>query len=114
MSPRAPEAFRRDAGLGRLDYSQAPAAVYFVAGTGDRWRIHDCRMVDGRLRPFPTPGAAAAQYRVFVAETGVRKVYTRTKGEIWRLTEAQLDRQLAAAEFLGQLPDFTAADRSAR
>jgi len=108
--PRAPEAFRRDPGLGRIDYRQAPTAVYFVAATGDRWRIHDCRMEGGRLVRFPTPGAEAAEYRVFVAATGVKKLYRRTKGELWRLTEAQLDRQLLASEFLPQDGKFNASE----
>lgn len=113
MSPRTPPTFPPDAGLGRLDYSQAPAAVYFVAATGDRWRVHDCVMEGGRLVRLGSPDNPRAAYRVFVAETGVRKLYTRLKGEVWRLTPAQCDRQLTAAEFLGQTPDFNAADRSA-
>lgn len=91
---------RRDAGLGRVDYSQAPRAVYFVASTGDRWRVHDCRVELGRVARVGLPGMDGATHRVFVAPGGEKKVYRRLPGEVWRETAAQLDRQLVAAQVI--------------
>ncbi len=109
-----PELFPPDRGLGRMDYSQAPAAVYYIASTGDRWRVHDCVMHEGKLRRIGLPGAERATARVFVAESGVRKLYRRLPREIWEATPAHLDRQLTTAEYLPMGPGFTAVERTAR
>lgn len=90
----------RSAGLGRIDYSQAPKAVYYIASTGDKWRVHDCAMIDGKLRRVGLPGAERATSRVFVGPDGVKKLYRRQPREIWEATPAHLDRQLVKAEYL--------------
>lgn len=101
---RAPETFPPDRGLGRIDYSQAPQAVYYIASTGDKWRVHDCAIIDGRLRRVGLPGAEAATSRVFVGPDGVKKLYRRKPREIWEATPAHLDRQLVTAEYLPTVP----------
>lgn len=104
MTSSPPGASRRgdgaNAGLGSIDYSQAPRAVYYVHSTGDRWRVHDCVVEGGRVKRVGLPGAERATCRVFVAATGVKKLYRRLPREIWEATPAHLNRQLASAEFL--------------
>lgn len=113
MMRTPPTLDREDPGLGRIDYSQAPRAIYFVASTGDRWRVHDCVIADGKPVRVGLPATERATCRVFVASTGVKKVYLRRPREVWRLTAAQLDRQLTAAEFLAT-EAFAPQDRTAR
>jgi hypothetical protein len=109
-----PDAFPTDRGLGSIDYSQAPKAVYYIASTGDRWRVHDCVVKDGKPVRIGLPDTEGATCRVFVAATGVKRYYRRLKGEVWRATPAQLDRQLAASEFLATGPSYDISDRTAR
>ncbi len=87
-------------GLGSIDYSQAPRAVYYIDGAGERWRVHDCVFERGRYRRVGLPGAEAATCRVFVSSAGVKRSYTRLRREIWEATEAHLARQLASAGFM--------------
>ena len=49
-----------------------------------------------------------------VPPDGVKKMYTRKPGEVWRLTEAQLDRQLVAAEYLPATGAFISGNTSPR
>lgn len=102
-----------DGGLGRVDYSQAPKAIYYIASTGDRWRVHDCVVRAGKPVRIGLPDSDGATCRVFVAATGVKKLYLRQRGEIWRCTPAQLDRQLMASEFLATTA-FVPEQRTAR
>ncbi len=111
---RTPPTLPPDTGNGRLEYRAGPpAAVYYVAPHGDRWRVHDCVMKGKKLTRVPIESEAATS-RVFVAETGVKKLYRRKPRELWTLTPARCERQLLESEFLGTLPDFNASDRAAR
>lgn len=101
-------------GLGSIDYSQAPTAVYYIASTGERWRVHDCVIRDGKPVRIGLPDSDGATGRVFVSAAGLKRYYRRLKGEVWRATPAQLDRQLAASEFLAMGPSFDVIDRTAR
>lgn len=108
-----PDAFPPDRGLGSIDYSQAPRAVYYFASTGERWRVHDCVIRDGKPVRIGLPDSDGATGRVFVAN-GVNRYYRRLKGEVWPATPAQLDRQFAASEFLAMGPRFDLSERTAR
>lgn len=111
---RAPPTFPPDRGVGRVVYTVDPPRLYFhTAGELGVWRVYDCVFEDGRLRPLGMPPKAGATRRVFVSETGVRKVYRRQPGEVWRDTAATFDRQLLAAEFLATSA-FNPLDRTAR
>lgn len=109
---RTPPTLPTDTGNGRLEYA-AKGAVYWISPTGDRWRVHDCVMKDGVLARVPMESEDAT-FRVFVAETGVKKLYRRQPRELWTLTPARCERQLSAAEFLGVLPTFDSTHRTAR
>lgn len=87
-------------GLGSIDYSHSPRAVYYIDGAGERWRVHDCVFEDGKLRRVGLPGTPRATRRVFVNAAGVKRLYVRTPREIWEATEAHLARQLANAGYL--------------
>ena len=100
--------------LGRVDYSRAPAAVYFVTGEGSRWRVHDCVVRAGKPVRAGLPGVQGATCRVFVAANGVKRLYHFAKGEhAWKATAAQLDRQLVGAEYLAT-EAFRPEERTAR
>lgn len=102
---RAPPTFPPDAGMGRLEWVVGPPpAVYYVAHEGSRWRIHDCVLAGRRLTRVPTESEAAT-CRLFVAETGMKKLYRRRPRELWPLTPARCERQLMEAELLGQPPE---------
>lgn len=114
---RTPGTFPDDARLRRMDYCQAPATVYFFVSTDDWYRrsvaCEHCVLDRGRLVRPRSPDHRKASCRVFFAATRVCNLDTRLKDEFWRLSPAQCDRQLRAAEFLGQLPTFIAAYRIA-
>lgn len=86
-------------GLESIDYSHAPKAVYYVPSTGDRWREHGCVLERGKLWRVGLSGAERSTSRVFVAKSGVRKLYRRVPRDIWEATAADLDRQRTVAEY---------------
>lgn len=109
-----PDALLSDRGLGSIDHSQAPRAVYYTTSTGERWRVLDCVVRDGKPVRIRLPDSNGPSDRVFVAANGVKRYYRRLKGEVWRATPAQLDRKLAASEFQGLGPSLDLRERTAR
>lgn len=111
---RTPPTFPPDTGCGRLVYAMDPPRLYYHTAQGESvWRVYDCVFEAGRLQSVGMPPKDRATRRVFVAATGVRKVYRRLPGEVWRATPSSFDRQLLAAEFLATSV-FNPLERTAR
>lgn len=109
MIPSTP----RDTGCGRIVETIAPSATYYETPSGDRWRVHDCVFEGGRFRRVELESREATR-RVFVAATGVRKVYQRAHRERFKLTPCACERQLQEAEYLPMTGAFNSAERTPR
>jgi hypothetical protein len=69
---------------------------YFVAPDGLAWRISDTLYERLRHREVNI-GSAEARYRVFVAPDKVRRIYEFKPGDLRRLDENTVERQLREA-----------------
>ena len=87
------------------------AKVYLTV-EGERWRVYDTWLVAGKLKAT-TPPSTRATARVFVSESGVRKLCRFKRNESRVLSDARLAEQLRRAEYLAT-ERFNPRDRQAR
>ncbi len=71
---------------------------YFVAPDGTAWRISDTVYERQRHRELNI-GSAEARYRLFVAPDETRRIYEFKPGDLRRLDEDTVGRQLREAHF---------------
>jgi hypothetical protein len=73
------------------------ARLYFDAD-GVSYRVHDVRFADGINKRLPL-GDPSANYRVFVPESGPRRMHQFKRGDDHGVREVLLARQLATAGY---------------
>ena len=86
--------------------------MYYVEASGEKWRLYDCVMKEGKLRRVDL-GSRAAICRVFVSPDKTRLAYMRRRGEDLPVTAIDCRRMLAAAEYLAT-EAFRPEERTAR
>jgi hypothetical protein len=74
-----------------------PVRLYFDDGA-DSYRVYDIVFAHGRSRRVPL-GDSRANYRVFVHESGRRRLYMFVKGDNHGITEPELEHQLRASQY---------------
>jgi hypothetical protein len=72
---------------------------YFVAPDGAAWRVTDTLYERRRHRELNL-GSAEARYRLFIAPDKTRRVYEFKPGDLRRLDEDTVERQLRESAFL--------------
>ena len=104
MPEQRPKGFRHW-GRGDAREKTPRVQVRFVAESGEVWTVWDTTYSKFKhhRRPHCDPDAKA---RVFVNAAGVRRSYTFGRGESRVLTPEALERQLRAAEHIGEMPDL--------
>ena len=95
--PLGPEATPDPDALPRVE--RAGNRVRFIDKSGAAWTIWDT-MFDGGRHVRVLHGTSSAQYRVFVDQDEMRRLYRFGRGELRELDVAHLERQLRAAEYL--------------
>jgi hypothetical protein len=84
--------------------------VYFHAGDGIVYRVHDAYFSGGRHHRVPHQSARATS-RAFIPERGARRLYRFRDGEARALTAELLELQLRNAEYLPtEAPDPAVRD----
>lgn len=90
------------------------ARLYFDADDGVTYRVHDVTFVDGKTK-LADLGDAAASARMFVPESGARRIYKFRSLDSHFITGDELARQLRQARYLpgrkGDPTIFTAGKR---
>lgn len=76
-----------------------PVRVYIEeAGSGLLYRVYDVRFADHKRKRLPL-GDPSANYRIFVAESGVRRLHHFGRGDEHGIREDELERQLHSAGY---------------
>jgi hypothetical protein len=99
---------------GRIEFRARPAGMaFFVTPKGERWRIYDCVLRNGRLERVYLESDAAS-HRVFVASHGRTLVHCRRRRDGFELSPTACASQLAGAQRMPTSLRFDPGDRKSR
>jgi hypothetical protein len=83
-----------------------PVVVRFTADSGEVWTVWDTTFSKFKHHRY-VHCDEAARARVFVNAAGVKRSYTFKRNESRMLDPVQLEQQLRAASYVGEMPDLS-------